>query len=96
MPYPAMTPEQQRAYDEALEKIEAVHRTRDTTLSLHNNQLSTLPPEIGQLTALRSSLHDNQLTTLPPEIGPLAALRTLYLTGNQLTTLPPEIGPLTA
>jgi internalin A len=90
-----MTPEQQRAYDEALEKIEAVHRTRGTTLSLDNNQLSTLPPEIGQLANLTTLfLANNQLSTLPPEIGQLANLTTLFLANNQLSTLPPEIGQL--
>ncbi len=34
------------------------------------NQLTALPPEIGQLTNLQTLyLGDNQLTTLPPEIG---------------------------
>ena len=45
---------------------------------LSGNQLTTLPPEIGQLTALtRLNLFDNQLTTLPPEIGQLTALTEL-------------------
>ena len=38
-----------------------------------NNQLTTLPTEIGQLTALTSlDLMNNQLMTLPKEIGQLA------------------------
>ena len=66
-------------------------------LSLIGNQLSTLPPEIGRLTALtRLYLHGNQLSTLPPEIGRLTVLTELYLGGNQLSTLPPEIGRLAA
>ena len=41
-----------------------------THLRLWDNQLTTLPPEIGQLTNLTGlSLHGNQFTTLPPVIG---------------------------
>jgi len=66
-------------------------------LVLASNQLSTLPPEIGRLTALTGLfLNNNQLTTLPPEIGRLTALTGLGLSDNQLSTLPPEIGGLTA
>ena len=64
-------------------------------LSLEKNQLTTLPPQIGQLTNLqRLHLQDNQLTTLPPGIGQLTNLTHLYLRQNQLTSLPPEIEQL--
>jgi Leucine-rich repeat (LRR) protein len=60
------------------------------------NQLTSLPPEIGQLTHLRYlSLSHSSLTSLPPEIGQLTHLQELYLYGNPLTSLPPEIGQLT-
>jgi Leucine rich repeat len=63
-------------------------------LYLHVNQL---PPEIGELTALRAlDLRGDQLITLPPEIGRLAALQVLTIRGSQLVALPPEIGQLTA
>ena len=63
---------------------------------IDGNRLTTLPPEIGQLTNLQTlSLGGNQLTTLPPEIGQLTNLQTLLIDGSQLTTLPPEIGQLT-
>ncbi|MBI5091106.1 MAG: leucine-rich repeat domain-containing protein [Candidatus Hydrogenedentes bacterium] len=66
-------------------------------LNLNDNQLSTLPPEIGQLTALTNlNLKDNQLSSLPPEVGKLTTLTTLILTSNRLSTLPSEIGQLTA
>jgi len=67
-------------------------------ISRWNNQLSgSVPPEIGNLTALKELyLHDNQLTALPSEIGNLTVLRELYLYNNQLTAFPSEIGNLTA
>ena len=85
------------AYQEALQKIKEAQRTGATRLSLNGMGLTTLPPEIGQLTALTElRLYNNQLSTLPPEIGQLTALRELLLHNNQLSTLPPEIVQLTA
>ena len=55
------------------------------TLELSSLGLTTLPPEIGQLTALTQlDLCDNQLTSLPPEIGQLTVLTQLDLSDNQL------------
>ncbi|MBF0566779.1 MAG: leucine-rich repeat domain-containing protein [Nitrospirae bacterium] len=66
-----------------------------TILDLRGNQLTTLPPQIGNLSKLiELDLSRNQITTLPAEIGNLSNLRELDLSGNQLTTLPPEIGNL--
>jgi internalin A len=49
-------------------------------LDLGVNLLTTLPPEIGQLTTLqRLSLSVNRLTALPPEIGQLTTLQRLSL-----------------
>jgi leucine-rich repeat protein SHOC2 len=54
-----------------------------TDLNLKGNQLSSLPVEIGQLTALVQLLvSDNQLTSLPAEIGQLASLETLNFYGK--------------
>ncbi len=79
----------------ALAAIKKAARTGATELDLSDTQLTTLPPEIGQLLNLQSlTLYDIQLTTLPPEIGQLLKLQSLTLYGNQLTTLPPEIGQL--
>ena len=45
-------------------------------MNLGDNQLTSVPAEIGQLTSLRELvLYDNQLTSLPAEIGQLASLR---------------------
>jgi Leucine-rich repeat (LRR) protein len=53
---------------------------------LNNNQLTALPPEIGQLTNLRGlALDGNQLTALPRELADLlnGGLK-LSLAGNPL------------
>jgi leucine-rich repeat protein SHOC2 len=60
-------------------------------LFLNDNQLTSLPAELGTLTALRVlNLNENQLTSLPAELGTLTALTMLLLCGNQLTSLPAE------
>ena len=75
--------------------IEKAAQTGTGILDLHNQGLTVLPPEIGQLKLLRKlELDGNQLTTLPPEIGQLRNLQGLLLLNNQLTALPPEIGQL--
>ena len=64
---------------------------------LGENQLTSLPAEIGQLTSLQGLfLWGNQLTSLPAEIRQLTSLRVLDLSGNQLASVPAEIGQLTA
>ena len=62
---------------------------------LQGNQLTALPPELGQLTNLGIlELQGNQLTALPPELGQLPRLDNLGLRDNQLTALPPELWQL--
>lgn len=79
--------------DEARARIETLHRDREAFLDLSNLELTALPNETGNLTALGSlNLYQNQLTALPNEIGNLAALETLNLGVNRLTALPREIG----
>ena len=57
-----------------------------------------IPPEIGNLSELRSIYFwhvDNLTDRIPPELGGLSNLRTLWLSSNQLTGgIPPELGGL--
>jgi len=67
----------------------------ETELYLNDNEIKTLPPEIGLLTNLqRLYLHNNKIVKLPPEIGSLSNLRELSLYNNQIKSLPPEIASL--
>ncbi|MEM7539454.1 MAG: leucine-rich repeat domain-containing protein, partial [Chloroflexota bacterium] len=64
-------------------------------LYLDDNQLTSIPPELGRLSSIQTlDLNDNQLTSIPPEIGNLSSIQTLYLNDNQLTSIPSEIGNL--
>ena len=81
--------------EELLQIIEQAAKEKVTELSLNNNQLSSLPPEISQLSNLTTlSLENNQLSSLPPEFSQLSNLTTLYLHNNQLSSLPPEFSQL--
>lgn len=93
------TTEADDGYAQALERIGACREkgSEGDSLNLIGLDLTSLPPEIGELTALTTlELNYNQLTTLPPEIGKLTALTTLELNYNQLAALPPDVGSLTA
>ncbi|XP_045102560.1 leucine-rich repeat-containing protein 40-like isoform X3 [Portunus trituberculatus] len=60
-----------------------------TRLYLSSNQLSTLSPEISNLSALQIlDLSDNNLTALPSTLGELISLQRLNLSHNQLQELP--------
>jgi GTPase SAR1 family protein len=81
---------------ELLKVIADAAERRSKELDLSSKGLTSLPPEIGNLTNLTElDLANNQLTVLPPEIGNLTNLTLLHLYNNQLTVLPPEIGKLT-
>ena len=65
------------------------------SLNLSDNNFSTLPECIGQLTNLRTlSLSRNNLTTLPECIGQLVKLEKLYLYTNNFSILPECVGQL--
>ncbi|HHT9126663.1 MAG TPA: leucine-rich repeat domain-containing protein, partial [Candidatus Brocadiia bacterium] len=64
--------------EEVLKVIRNAKRRNLTTLDLFYKKLTTLPPEIGQLTNLTGLyLYKSELTTLPPEIGQLTNLTGL-------------------
>ena len=60
-----------------------------------NNQLTSLPAEMAELTKLKSlQLAGNRFTELPAVIFKLTALESLGFYGNQVASLPSEIGNL--
>ncbi|WP_100900079.1 leucine-rich repeat domain-containing protein [Nostoc flagelliforme] len=78
--------------EELLQIIEKAGKEKATKLYLSNNQLSSLPPEICQLSNLTElHLSNNQLSSLPSKIWQLSNLMVLDLAHNQLSNLSPEI-----
>ena len=62
-----------------------------TSISLPNNLLTILPPEVGQLTQLRFlDVRNNLLEDIPTTLGKIATLETLLIEGNPLKELPDE------
>ena len=58
-------------------------------LILTDNQLTTLPKAIGNLTKLQKfMLAGNQLTSVPPELANCQNLELIRLSANQLETMP--------
>lgn len=94
---PEMTKEEQISYNMALRKIQQCHRAKWTQLDLSSLGLTSVPPELGQLTAV-SVLHlqYNRLTGVPAEVGQLSGLTTLYLNNNRLVVIPEELSQLSA
>jgi hypothetical protein len=70
-------------------------------LYLYGNHLTSVPSQIGALSALEQLnlghawLGGNDLTTLPAELGDLASLWNLSICNNQLTSLPDNFWNLT-
>src|SRR5688572_28721950 len=72
-------------YQMALEEIQEAERRNAYLLDLSGRNLTSLPPEIGNLQYLRIlKVNENQLLSLPPEIGNLSDLIVLELSKNQL------------
>ncbi|MSP13971.1 MAG: hypothetical protein EXR62_13575, partial [Chloroflexi bacterium] len=59
---------------------------------LDSNQLTSVPPELGQLANLQTLwLDSNQLTSVPRSLAGLVNLKELNLSSNPLRTPPPEV-----
>ncbi|MDP1608462.1 MAG: leucine-rich repeat domain-containing protein [Chlamydiales bacterium] len=79
----------------AADLIKECYWKKEPILDLSLFQLTSLPPEIGELTHLQKlNLSYNRLQQLPPEIGQLTKLQELHIPFNELQQLPPEIGEL--
>ena len=66
-------------------------------LSLSDNQIRQVPPDVGLLTSLTQlRLNGHGLPTLPAELGLLINLQTLWIQNNKLVTLPDEMEALTS
>ena len=66
-------------------------------LDLSECRLTTIPPEVFELTELEElSLAGNDIHFLPSEIGRLTSLKRLQLSGNYLEHVPEEVGELQA
>ncbi|MBN1577874.1 MAG: leucine-rich repeat domain-containing protein [Chitinispirillaceae bacterium] len=80
--------------------VAVMENGRVVTLNLTNKEvgkegITVLPPEIGQLTALRELICiENSIETIPPEIGNCVNLKNLDLASNRIAAIPPEIGKL--
>lgn len=62
-------------------------------LEMSNNQLTSIPAAIGELTLLRSlNVSFNQIETIDGAIGNCIRLRRLNLAFNRIDFLPAEIG----
>lgn len=64
-------------------------------LTVADNQLSAVPPEIGKLYSLdRLNLEGNQIETLPAEMANLKMLRDINLKDNRLRQMPKILSQL--
>jgi Leucine-rich repeat (LRR) protein len=69
----------------------------NNNLDLSSLLLTSIPEEIGELTALKYlNLSNNRLTAIPEQIEKLTQLQKLNLKKNQLTEIPTQIGNLTS
>lgn len=64
-------------------------------IRLDNNELTSIPVEIGDLSRLLVfGVERNQLTSVPTQLGHLPNLRVLRLAANQLTSIPMTLNGL--
>ena len=68
--------------DKLLQLINKAFRNDWTMLDLNNQGITAIPPEIGQLTNLKTLfINNNRLKAIPSEIGRLTNLNSLDLGG---------------
>ncbi len=80
----------------AAKRILECYATKNNELDLSMLDLTSLPPEIGQLGELTHlNLSNNNLIILPPQIDQLGQLTSLDLSYNHLIDLPHGINKLT-
>ena len=78
-----------------LDKINQAAVADAKELNLANYGMTSLPPEIGNLSNLtKLVLQNNDLTHLPVEIGKLQNLQILDISDNNLLNIPEEVGNL--
>ncbi|XP_036385958.1 E3 ubiquitin-protein ligase LRSAM1 [Megalops cyprinoides] len=66
-------------------------------LDLHENKLTSLPDDIGQLKSLQVlNVEKNHIKSLPDSIGELRLLQTLNVKGNCLSQLPSSVGQMSS
>ena len=79
--------------EELLQVIEKAAKDKRESLDLSFKGLTSIPPEIGQLTNLTSlSVSFKELTEFPSDVIKLNQLTELDLSDSHLTSIPPEIG----
>ncbi len=82
---------------EVLELIQRAKDERAGELDLSGRNLTEIPPEIPQLTSLRSlALGHNQISEIPEALAHLTSLRFLYLGHNQISEIPEALAHLTS
>uniref|UniRef100_A0A8B9FW72 Leucine rich repeat and sterile alpha motif containing 1 n=1 Tax=Amazona collaria TaxID=241587 RepID=A0A8B9FW72_9PSIT len=78
-----------------MSQSELISKFHYYVLDLHDNQLASLPADVGQLASLQVlNLERNLLKCLPQSIGDLAQLQMLNVKGNKLKDLPVTVSSL--
>ncbi|SFC29061.1 Leucine rich repeat-containing protein [Flexibacter flexilis DSM 6793] len=93
----AVKPTNKRMYKSVQEATAAQkNNVAVRSLDLRNQNLTSLPPELFELTDLKVLILDNnQLQSIPSEISKLQKLSVLNLRNNQLRELPASLTSLT-
>ena len=78
-------------------QISTIRKYKDAAMILlSDNSLTSLPPEIGELTsAITFDVANNYLTMVPTQIGNMSNLKSINLSGNKIQSIPSTISKLT-